>query len=643
MLAAPGIGGVVAACYKDTDNKIIITVPYVLDRSVSPIELSGFSIKIKNLQGTRYIATGIGEARLDTNEVIFELGNGSIVNQFVVGNTYKLQIACIDKNGETGYYSNVATIKYTAKPTLTVEYNNKTLIGTYKNMEDKSERVYQYCFSFDKLKGKGVDNKDIIETDTTGWLLHDASTDQEIGMSYDTFEYTGLDPLKKISYKVKTINGLEEDIGNSDLPQVTNENLPSPFGLCVSSNRENGYNDIATNLQFKTTGIIGDTEYSIYINGQNEFIYKDNAFQSVGKDEQGDYVLGNKISYFRLLRFDPQDNKWIILVDDIAANKNGYFYKDFNVESGVKYTYCLQAKNEGYIPVPGSDDGEAATTYFDHIYLCDLNPEGRQLKISFNPKISSFKRTLLEQKVDTIGSKYPFIFRNGAVDYKEFPISGLLSYEMDDEGLFDSKYNSFWNMEVDHTYKYIPYTFGLPDYAFSDTGWIDILYKNTAKKNYINDLNNLYVKENEQLVLWSEYAQNNTELNSNILTNAEEWFNYYRRPGRIEYFLRINVIENFEEYDETKHNIKPNSLTAKNANIEKEFKLEVLDWLTNGEPKLFKSPKEGNYIVRLMNVSLSPNDTLGRMIHTFSTTAYEIGDTKDIVIVKGGINDEQTV
>jgi hypothetical protein len=119
------------------------------------------------------------------------------------------------------------------------------------------------------------------------------------------------------------------------------------------------------------------------------------------------------------------------------------------------------------------------------------------LKISFNPKVSSFKRTLLEQKVDTIGSKYPFIFRNGAVDYKEFPISGLLSYEMDDEGLFDSKYNSFWNMEVDHTYKYIPYTFGLPDYAFSDTGWIDILYKNTAKKNYINDLNNLYVKENE--------------------------------------------------------------------------------------------------------------------------------------------------
>jgi hypothetical protein len=59
--------------------------------------------------------------------------------------------------------------------------------------------------------------------------------------------------------------------------------------------------------------------------------------------------------------------------------------------------------------------------------------------------------------------------------------------------------------------------------------------------------------------------------------------------------------------------------------LEKEFKMEVMNWLNNGEPKLFRSPAEGNYLVRLMNISLSPNDTLGRMIHTFSATAYEVG------------------
>jgi hypothetical protein len=56
---------------------------------------------------------------------------------------------------------------------------------------------------------------------------------------------------------------------------------------------------------------------------------------------------------------------------------------------------------------------------------------------------------------------------------------------------------------------------------------------------------------------------------------------------------------------------------------ERDFKLSVLEWLQNGELKMFKSPGEGNYIVRLLNISASPNDTLGRMIHTFTCTAYE--------------------
>jgi hypothetical protein len=60
----------------------------------------------------------------------------------------------------------------------------------------------------------------------------------------------------------------------------------------------------------------------------------------------------------------------------------------------------------------------------------------RQLKIRFNPKVSSFKTTKQEQKIDTIGSRYPFIFRNSVVEYKEFPIAGLISYIMDENSLF---------------------------------------------------------------------------------------------------------------------------------------------------------------------------------------------------------------
>ena len=65
-------------------------------------------------------------------------------------------------------------------------------------------------------------------------------------------------------------------------------------------------------------------------------------------------------------------------------------------------------------------------------------------------------------------------------------------------------------------------------------------------------------------------------------------------------------------------------LTGSNIANERRFKLEVLEWLNNGKPKLFRSPTEGNYIVRLLNISLSPEDQLGRMLHTFSATAYEM-------------------
>ena len=72
--------------------------------------------------------------------------------------------------------------------------------------------------------------------------------------------------------------------------------------------------------------------------------------------------------------------------------------------------------------------------------------------------------------------------------------------------------------------------------------------------------------------------------------------------------------------------MKSTNLTANNILVERNFKLEVLEWLTNGKPKLFRSPTEGNYVVRLMNVSLTPSDQLGRMIHTFNCMAYEIAE-----------------
>jgi hypothetical protein len=165
---------------------------------------------------------------------------------------------------------------------------------------------------------------------------------------------------------------------------------------------------------------------------------------------------------------------------------------------------------------------------FEDMFLFDGE---RQLNIKFNPQVSSFKTTVLESKVDTIGGKYPFIFRSGAANYKEFPIAGLISMLTDTNELFMSDV--------------------LPEASSAD------------------------------------------------------------RPRTAAQSLMVDNLTN---------------LTSDNFYRERLFKLEVLDWLNNGKPKLFRSPGEGNYIVSLMNTSLTPETQLGRMLHKFSTTAYEVAE-----------------
>lgn len=167
--------------------------------------------------------------------------------------------------------------------------------------------------------------------------------------------------------------------------------------------------------------------------------------------------------------------------------------------------------------------------YDDDIQLSDCNY--KVLDIKFNPKVSSFKTTIQEQKTDTIGGQFPIFSRNGNLAYKEFPISGLISYHMT---------------------------------SVSFISW------------------------------------------DTIGINA-----YYGTPATTD-LVDYNVV------------------------AERKFRMAVLDWLNNGEVKLFRSPTEGIYLVRLMNVSLSPEERLGRMLYSFQATAYEVAEINYNALVKYG-------
>jgi hypothetical protein len=67
-------------------------------------------------------------------------------------------------------------------------------------------------------------------------------------------------------------------------------------------------------------------------------------------------------------------------------------------------------------------------------------------------------------------------------------------------------------------------------------------------------------------------------------------------------------------------------LISENVYIERKVREKIESWLNDFTYKLYKSPTEGNIVIGLMNISLTPKQELGRMIYEFSATAYELAE-----------------
>nr|DAH09433.1 MAG TPA: hypothetical protein [Caudoviricetes sp.] len=83
--------------------------------------------------------------------------------------------------------------------------------------------------------------------------------------------------------------------------------------------------------------------------------------------------------------------------------------------------------------------------------------------------------------------------------------------------------------------------------------------------------------------------------------------------------------------------------TTETVQIERKFRHKVETFLNDKQYKLFKTPTEAdkNIIVALTGATLSPQQSLNRMIYSFSTTAYEVAENtlsnlKDLGILESG-------
>ncbi len=95
--------------------------------------------------------------------------------------------------------------------------------------------------------------------------------------------------------------------------------------------------------------------------------------------------------------------------------------------------------------------------------------------------------------------------------------------------------------------------------------------------------------------------------------------NYFHRADDLDevgevFTYQINSLENI------------NNLTDDYYFVERKYREIIIDFLNDGEYKLYKSPTEGNILVVFTDVSLTPKEELGRLVYSFSATAVEVDE-----------------
>lgn len=371
----------------------------------------------------------------------------------------------------------------------------------------------------DKYKFDLYDSQNNL-LESSGWLQHDVVTD-----SLDTYRFSRRLENENdytVIYSIITGNGYQAE-SKSYTFTVSQNYYTTLEGINLIVNSKDPY--------CSENGCI-----QISMNVDNVERVLSGCFVITRSDERTDFTIWEDLYYINLINQRFLQEQLI--------------YTDYTIESGITYRYAIQEQNAAGLrssPIYEISNRDHVVN-FEYSYLYR---DGIQLRMSYNQRVSSFKHTVLSSKQDTLGDKYPYIAKNGYAYYAEFPISGTISFQSDDD-------QTFFQLKTDGYY-----------------------YK-------------------DQLVI--------------PVNKFDRYQNQVRGPGDAPFI------------DDTKHLRINSNLIHDNIFVERKFREKVEEFLNDYQCKLYRSPTEGNIAVVLMNISLTPNETLGRLIFDFSATAYEIMD-----------------
>lgn len=254
---------------------------------------------------------------------------------------------------------------------------------------------------------------------------------------------------------------------------------------------------------------------------------------------------------------------------------------DKTVGSLVQYKYSCQ-----FLSVKGNWSNTAFTPEIVYPDFHDilLTRGDKQLAIRYNAQIASMTPVVNRVKIDTLGGRYPKFAENAKLHYKQFQLTGLIVAESD----YNRKF--------------------LNDLDFKDEMAI-----------YDDRMDGKYLVRNDTIQETGEFTVITEDEDGNKESVTYHDGTYSQDIGAADTKTRLH-----KKYTQinTRHDIYPRD----NWWWERKFREEVIEWLNDGEPKLYRSMTEGNLIVMLDSISLTPNAQLGRRIWNFSCTVYEVED-----------------
>lgn len=560
-----------------------ITINFTLASVTSPEEVAGIDVfiaqqsdnrSIFNDSASEDIVGGIYSTSTTTSPLVI---NKSLFNskRWKSGYLYKVQLRLSNSDGDKSEWSTVMIIKPIKSPTLTVAAENidistkgeslptvpslnPTFCGScsFKTTQKEVEEWYRFTL----YEGQATE----ILLQDSGWLSHEVGQD----------DYWYCDTI------------------------LANRNT---YSVIYEIKTANGYYKSTQAFSFKAIlSTAGDLSVILTSVVQPDNARVDLQVQGIDIDTlMGSYVISRTSEKTNFQKFD--DIKYIIYLAQSITSPT-IIFSDYTVESGITYQYAIQQVMAGN-QRSNMVKTERTVINFDYAYLYRDNV---QLRMTFNQSISSFKHTVLRNKQDTLGNKYPHLSQNGNAYYAEFQISGLISYQDNTEDFFVSKADGmYYNNEL-----IIPRSKFVANSELRSSVPFDVNVINYDVRNYL--------PFDHKTVYGFEAAAN------------QDSYAYSNDPAATE--GRLSVGNDFPQYPErisssnaVDYSISTD-LTTDNVFIERKFREKVEEFLNDFNYKLYKSPTEGNIAVALMNVSLKPNQSLGRMLYDFSATAYEILD-----------------